>query len=1061
MNGERPQRRLRLPARLAHRIGARIANRITVAALALTMAFVLVTGAVSYTVGHRLVQRNIDNELNGASQLTVQRLELELNDFAADVDTLSRNTLVANGLADSEGREAYLVPFFQDFRFSAGVAANLCLTDFLGRPLACSNGRRLSAAKDARWLPEVIDHNRAYADVVSGPHGTFLRLAAPVLYRSTGRPEGMLLAELKLDSVFAQAIGPHGGHDFSQRLVNGAGAQVGCSDCAAVGDDFLKVRHPLSLKPPLDRLGLTVETAKLRRLAFAPLRGLALTYVLLGAVLLPLVWFAARRISLKISRSLVALDAAAKRVAEGGSLEQSVEVRGHDEVATLAASFGAMLQRLRLSHEQLEQRVEERTRELREHQVELRAQQRDYQVMFDSVHAMVWYVDTAGRVLRANHRAEEFTGMPLAEMVGRPLGALLPPSIAASYLADIDRAARDGEEFVGGIDSVSLGGGPLLWFESDKIPFRDEEGQVVGVTLFVTDVTERKNIETTLRKLSRAVEQSASAVCIMDREGAIEYVNPRFSEVTGYPASAVVGHNADMLYPQGPPATAYGEMRQAVLAGREWRGELQHRRASGERLWSMLSVSPVRGEDGEIQHIVAVSEDITEQKQLHQRMERLAFYDSLTGLANRRLFRDRLRQALKESRRAGNSLALMFLDLDKFKRINDTLGHEAGDTLLRSAGRRLEGAVREQDTVARLGGDEFTVLLPDIQDAHNAATVAHKILQTLERPLDVSGHEMVVTSSIGISLAPADGGDAETLMRNADMAMYRAKELGRNNFQFFTREMNTHAMSRLLMERELHQAVAEGQLVLHYQPKSRLSDDTVVGLEALLRWEHPGRGLMPPSEFLPMAEETGLIVPIGEWVLGEAMREAKRLERIGYGNMVMAVNLSAQQIQAPTLVESVRRTLSEAGLDPTHLELEITEGTLMENIDQAASTIRALKSLGVRVAVDDFGTGYSSLAYLERLPIDVLKVDPTFLERTRSESGGELASAIIALGHKLHLSVVAEGVERPEQLEFLKRNQCDVGQGFLIGRPLPASELEALLAGKGGSGKVTPLPKRH
>ncbi|MEP6802145.1 MAG: EAL domain-containing protein, partial [Acidobacteriota bacterium] len=438
--------------------------------------------------------------------------------------------------------------------------------------------------------------------------------------------------------------------------------------------------------------------------------------------------------------------------------------------------------------------------------------------------------------------------------------------------------------------------------------------------------------------------------------------------------------------------------------------------------------------------------DITERKRAEEQVKHLAFHDALTGLPNRLLFQDRLRMAVLNAQRSDDRLATLFLDLDRFKVINDSLGHSIGDELLRGVAERLGSCVREGDTVARLGGDEFTVLVPGMTDDEHAAKIARKILGVLRLPFVIDGRELFLTTSIGVALYPADGETAETLVRNADTAMYRAKEQGRDNFQLYTPAMNSRALERLSLESRLRQAIQNEELVLQYQPLVDLKTNRIRGAEALIRWEHPDMGLLAPGEFIPLAEISGLIVPIGEWVLRTACGQMREWQRLGHPRLAVAVNLSARQFQQADLVSQVRSALESADLAPEFLDLEITESNAMQNAEVSISTLWDLKNLGVQLSMDDFGTGYSSLNYLKRFPIDRLKIDQSFVrDVTTDPDDAAIASAIIAMAHSLELTVVAEGVETEPQLAFLRDQRCDEMQGYLVSRPVaPARFLELL-----------------
>jgi diguanylate cyclase (GGDEF)-like protein len=444
-------------------------------------------------------------------------------------------------------------------------------------------------------------------------------------------------------------------------------------------------------------------------------------------------------------------------------------------------------------------------------------------------------------------------------------------------------------------------------------------------------------------------------------------------------------------------------------------------------------------------------------------IEHLAYYDGLTALPNRELFIDRLSLALVQAHRDSKRLAVLFLDLDRFKHINDSLGHPVGDELLRAMGKRVHEAVREGDTLARLGGDEFTLLLPGVHNAAEAARVAQKLLEAVRGPVELQGRELYVTTSIGISVYPDDGLDAESLIRSADIAMYRAKEQGRDRFQLYAPAMNAQAQERMGLEHGLRKALALGQLVIHYQPVVEVTTGRIHGTEALLRWRHPDLGLVPPDDFIELAEMTGLITPMGPWILEEACGRTRAWQRGTRFYFSVAVNLSARQFQERDLVSQVKRALRTTGLDGRFLELEITESVAMHSVEATLRTLTELKALGVRISIDDFGTGYSSLAYLKKFPIDTLKIDQSFVSDIGTDpNDSAIAAAVIAMAHGLGLRVVAEGVEREEQLDFLRRQRCDHYQGFLFSRPLAAEEFQALLrAREGPPGPPAPLGPRR
>ena len=569
------------------------------------------------------------------------------------------------------------------------------------------------------------------------------------------------------------------------------------------------------------------------------------------------------------------------------------------------------------------------------------------------------------------------------------------------------------------------------------------------VAQHVATALDRKRAGDALRESEarfRTLAETAPCAILIYQGDDFRYVNPAAASITGFDRDELTGREFwGRVHPDFQHLVRASGRARVRGVEPPARHEFKIVRRDGEERWLDFSAGAI--EYGGRSAALGIAFDITERKRAEDQIKELAYHDALTGLPNRLLFHDRLSVAVAQAHRSASRLAILFLDLDRFKVINDSLGHSLGDRLLREVAERLQLAVRQGDTVARLGGDEFILLLPGIGRAEDAAKVAEKILETLKHPVRLQSRELFVTASIGISLYPEDGLDPESLIKNADTAMYRAKEQGRDNFQLYTRAMNEMAVERLGLESSLRKALHGGQLVLHYQPLLDLTTGKVHGVEALLRWNHPERGLVLPGEFLNLAEITNLIVPMGPWTLRTACAQARAWQEDGHPALTVAVNLSARQFQQPDLVAQVRRALDETGLPPSSLDLEVTETHAMQNAEATILTLRELKRIGVRISIDDFGIGYSSLSYLKRLPIDTLKIDQSFVrDITTDPDDAAIATAVIALAHTLKLQVVAEGVETQEQLEFLAARQCDRMQGYLFSRPLPADECGEFLS---------------
>ncbi len=569
-----------------------------------------------------------------------------------------------------------------------------------------------------------------------------------------------------------------------------------------------------------------------------------------------------------------------------------------------------------------------------------------------------------------------------------------------------------------------------------------------GITSLRSGIGMRR-AEDALRLRQRAVESSSNGIMITDAVAPgnpIIYVNPAFERITGYSATEVTGRNARFLFGDDREQLGLEDIRAALREKREGRAVLRNYRRDGSLFWNDLSISPVRDESGKVTNFLGIINDITERKQYEEQLEYHAGHDTLTGLPNRNLLADRIGQALSYAGRYRRMVAVLFADLDNFKFINDSLGHDTGDQLLKIATGRLLQCVRSIDTVARHGGDEFVVVIPDIAKSEEAADVARRIQDAVCRPFEVGGHELVVSCSIGISVFPRDGTDSGTLLKNADVAMYRAKEQGRNNFQFYTAELNEKAVARMTMEKHLRRALERGEFLLHYQPQVDVKVGRIIGAEALLRWQNPELGFILPERFIPLAEDTGLIVPIGEWVLKAACEQNMKWQDAGLPPLLMAVNLSPRHFRRVRLVETVDSILRETGLDPRFLDLEIIESLLLNDVENAIVTLRKFKELGVLLTMDDFGTGYSSLGYLKRFPFDKIKIDRSFVRDITGDPGSAaIAGTIISLARNLDLRVIAEGVETEGQLEFLISHGCDEIQGFYFSYPLTADEFDRAL----------------
>jgi len=667
------------------------------------------------------------------------------------------------------------------------------------------------------------------------------------------------------------------------------------------------------------------------------------------------------------------------------------------------------------------------------------SEERHRQMFLGNASMMLVIDPESGTVVDANPAACAFYGYPIESFRGRSLRDIttLPEH---EHRRVIQGVLRNGGGHA--IFRHRLASGEIRHVEVHASPLR-----VGGSTLIysiVHDVTQRQRAEEQLRLSAKVIESSGEGIFVTDRDTRIVSINPAFTRITGYAPEEVLGRTPDLFRSGRHDAEFYRAMWESIRTQGSWQGEIWNRDKNGRVFPEWLSVSVVRDAHGEVDHYVGLFTDISERKRAEERIRHMAEHDALTGLPNRVLLGDRLSQAIAAAQRERRVMALIFLDLDRFKNINDSLGHQIGDRLLQAVAGRIVSTLRGSDTVSRPGGDEFILLLPEIAHPDAAARIAEKLIEALARPCVIDGHELAVTASLGISIYPEDGEDADTLIRNADTAMYHSKESGRNVYHFFRPEMNARVFERMSLEHSLRRALERGEFRLHYQPQIDIATRRLIGMEALVRWQSPELGLVSPARFIPVAEDSGLILPLGAWVLGEACRQARAWQVAGLPALPVAVNISALQFRQPNFVGVVEQVLAQSGLAPECLELELTESIMMHAAERNIEVLDTLRRMGVKVAIDDFGTGYSSLAYLKRLPIDKLKIDQAFVRDIATDADdAAIISAIIGLAHNLKLRVIAEGVESEAQLEFLRHGGCQEVQGYLFSPPLPADGFEA------------------
>ena len=735
--------------------------------------------------------------------------------------------------------------------------------------------------------------------------------------------------------------------------------------------------------------------------------------------------------SVSVGNPVRSLAAAVRSIREQGG-QLGTQLRGPREVHEVALEFDRLLQA--------------QAETLRE----VERSERRYRAAFEQAPVGIVHQDANGRYLRVNRYFARMLGHEPDRLLGRHDHELTHPEDRVASGA-IYRRLLAGDITLGNLQKRFLhADGSEVWSDItvSRVEGSGEDAQFITV---VEDVTRAREAEARQALAATVFECSAEGIVIADARRRVRAINPAFTRLTGLGESDIVGKPPEKLRTSEHAADFYDSIWAEVEHAGRWRGEAWLPRAGGGRFPALVTVTAVPGELGRPSSYVAVFADISREKQNEAELDFLVHHDALTQLPNRRLFHARLEHTIQQAYRNPEAhFSLLFIDLDDFKVVNDSLGHEAGDRLLVEFAQRLLRSVRGEDTVARMGGDEFMVLLEGAGTFNEISGVINKLVEAAQQPFHVEGHEVFVSASIGVAIFPLDAQDGATLVRNADVAMYRAKDKGKNRFEFYEASMSARAMERLSLANDMRRALDLGQYYLVYQPKLLAADGRIAGFEALLRWRHPERGEVSAERFIRVAEETGMIVPIGQWVLGEATRQMAEWRERGLAGVSMAVNLSAQEIAHPQVLERIRATLDASGLPGEALELELTESALIRDPRQVAPLLRALREMGVRVAIDDFGTGYSSLNYLREFRVDVLKIDRSFVvEIERSPRARIIPQAVVALGQALHLATVAEGVETAGQAEILRAMGCDQLQGYHFGRPREAAEVEADLVEQG------------
>ncbi len=769
--------------------------------------------------------------------------------------------------------------------------------------------------------------------------------------------------------------------------------------------------------------------------AFEALNALKWRFGLAVLILAGLAILATRMLARRITAPIARLTEVARQIAAGNRAMRAT-TDGYRELTNLVVSFNAMTDQLTAFQDDLERQVAEKTASLSASEARLRG-------IFDNTNTAIASTDMNGRITGFNEAFRAMLGYDADVLRGKTVAEITHPDDVAAEIP-LFQTLRSGAQSHYRIEKrFHTADGSILWADTSATAIgnvRDNTRSFFGV---IKDITQRKRAEAELNLMARVFTNSGEGIVITDADNRIVAVNESFTRLTGYAEDEVRGHNPKMLSAGRTQPEVYREMWASLHKQGLWEGELWDRRKSGESYPKWTSISVVRNGEGRITNYIGSFSDISERKASEERILHLAHHDALTHLPNRLHLHQRLNQAMNQAKRNNGRVGLLLIDLDRFKAINDTLGHQVGDRLLVEVAERLTAILRESDIVARLGGDEFVVVVTEMLSIGDAAGVAEKIVETISAPYFIADNDLRTSPSIGICIYPDDAGDIDNLMKNADVAMYHAKARGRSRYQFFAENMNIEAAHRMSLESEMRTALESQQFVLHYQPQLDLRNGQITGVEALVRWQHPVRGMVPPLDFIPLAEETGLILPLGDWILEEACRQLKRWQDVELGHLRMSVNLSAKQFHDETLPERITTLLQNAGLGTDRIDLEITESMPMQSPADAITLMQRLSDSGLSLSIDDFGTGHSSLSYLKLFPIDTLKIDRAFVKDIETDpNDANICDVTVLLAHKLGLETVAEGVETSAQLKFLLSIGCEKIQGYLVSKPLPGDELE-------------------
>jgi diguanylate cyclase (GGDEF)-like protein/PAS domain S-box-containing protein len=680
----------------------------------------------------------------------------------------------------------------------------------------------------------------------------------------------------------------------------------------------------------------------------------------------------------------------------------------------------------------------------------------EYETLFNLMPVQIWYKDTNNRIIRVNQQVEKDFGITKEDFLGRSAEELFP-AYSAKYYEDDLAVIHSGKPKIGIIEQINNTKGETLWISTSKIPTTNSEGVVTGLVALVLDITESKKIEQQIPIWAKIFESSGEAISVTDAENRFVAVNRAFSSATGYSADEIIGKEPSLLKSGHHDNLFYQNMWASINQTGSWQGEIWEKRKDGVMYLKWLRIDQIKNGEGKLINYLARFADISEKKATEERLRYLDRHDALTGLPNRKELEKQLLAEIEKAHHKGKRVGVISLDLDRFKNINDSLGHQVGDAFLKELSQRLLSISSKASVIARFGGDSFIFIVPDILQKDEMIAVIHEVRSAFEKPLLHDGLELSVTASIGVSIFPDDGDTADVLIRNADTAMHRVKDNGRNFYEFFEANMNEYASERLILENELRRALERQEFVLFFQPQLESKTEKVIGVEALIRWIHPTRQLVSPGDFITILEETGLIIPIGEWVLAEACRQHRQWIDAGLPPIPIAVNISAIQFHDKGFLPMLSEVIKASGIEPRYLDLEVTESVVMRQPEAVIKQLESIKRMGICLSLDDFGTGFSSLSYLRYFPLDRLKIDQSFVRGLTSESVNEaIIKSVVALGKSLKIKTIAEGVETVDELNALRKLDCDELQGYYFAKPLSSEEFIKWFAMRCGASGTLP-----